>query len=127
LVKIVSLLLLLTAIGLDYQSYSRFYFAIPLEELLARVHIEYYSQYAFCLYLSVIIYEYVLSIYITLKANHPITNFVYQIVKHMAKAAGASGALAVGYSHVPIEPNLVSNFVHTKTPFGRRIKSNCGC
>jgi hypothetical protein len=69
LVKIVSLLLLLTAIGLDYQSYLRLYFVIPLEESLARVHIEYYSQYAFCLYLSVIIYEYVLSIYIILKAN----------------------------------------------------------
>ena len=30
-----------------------------------------------------------------------------------------TGALAVGYSHASVEPNSVSNFVHTKTPFGR--------
>lgn len=41
----------------------------------------------------------------------------YQIVKHTAKAVGASGALAVGFSYAPVEPNFVSNFVRTKTPF----------
>jgi hypothetical protein len=44
LVKIVSLLLLLTAIGMDYQAYSRLLFDISLEESLIPAHKEYYSQ-----------------------------------------------------------------------------------
>jgi hypothetical protein len=119
LVKIVSLLLMLTAIGVDYQSYSKLFFAISLEKSLTPPQAEYYSQYAFCLYFAVIIYEYLLSIYITLKANHPLRNVAYQFAKHTAKVVGASGAVAVGYSHAPVEPNSISNFIHTKTPFGR--------
>lgn len=31
----------------------------------------------------------------------------------------ASGVAAFGFSHMPAESNVVSNFVHTQTPFGR--------
>jgi len=44
LVKIVILLLLLTAIGMDYQEYSRLLFNISLEENFIPAHKEYYSQ-----------------------------------------------------------------------------------
>jgi len=48
-----------------------------------------------------------------------VRNFAYQFAKHTAKTIGVSSAFAVGYSHAPVEPNFVSNFVHTQTPFGR--------
>ena len=58
--------------------------------------------------------------YVTLKVNSPVRNVAFQIGKRAAKAVGRVSAIAVGYSHVgPVEPNAVSNFVHTKTPFGR--------
>jgi len=44
LVKLVNLLLLLTAIGMDYQAYSRLLLDISLEESLIPAHKEYYSQ-----------------------------------------------------------------------------------
>jgi len=93
---------MLTAIVVDYQNYSRLFFAISLEESLILAQTEYYSQYVFCLYFTIIVYEYVLSIYITLKANHPVKNFAYQFAKHTAKAIGASGTIAVSYSHAPV-------------------------
>lgn len=96
LVKIVSLLLLLTAISVDYEAYTRFSLYLTQESIIPSHTVEYYySKYAFCLYLSIIVYEYMLCIYITLNANHPVRNAAYQIAKHTAKAVGASSALAV--------------------------------
>lgn len=46
-------------------------------------------------------------------------NVAFQVGKHIVKAVGVSTAISVGYSHAPVEPNAVSNFVHTQTPFGR--------
>lgn len=76
--------------------------------------------------LIITIYEFVLSVYVTLKANFPVRNVVFQIGKHAATAVGVSGAIAFGFSHLPVESNVVSNFVHTQTPFGRGYDYDIG-
>ena len=105
---------------MDYQTYSAVLSSTILEEeSLILAPTEFYSQYSFCFYFIIIVYEYVLSIYVTLKANSSVRNVVFQIGKHTVRALGASSAIAVGYSYAPVEPNVVSNFVHTRSPFGR--------
>lgn len=69
LVKFVSLLLLFKTISVDYQTYSRFLSTILLEESPIPASPDYYSYYAACLCFSIIVYEYVLSIYVILKAK----------------------------------------------------------
>jgi len=48
-----------------------------------------------------------------------VENVVFQIGTHAVKAISISTAIAVGCSYAPGEPNVVSNYVHTKTFFGR--------
>lgn len=60
-----------------------------------------------------------MSIYVTLNAKSPLQMSAFQIGIQTLRALSATSALAVGYSHAPVEPNVVSNFVHTKTIFGR--------
>lgn len=62
---------------------------------------------------------FVIALYVIYKANSPIDNRLLQVAKHGAKVAGAIAVGSVGYSHAPIEPNAISNFVHTKTLLGR--------
>ena len=103
---------------MDYQTYSVLS-SILEEESLIPAPTKFYSQYSFCFYFVIIIYKFVLSVYVTLKANSPMKNVVFQIVKHAVKA--------VGYSYdAPVKPNVVSNFVHTKTPFGRGYNYEIG-
>ena len=59
---------------MDYQTYSVLSSTILEEESLILAPTEFYSQYSFCFYFIIIIYEYVLSIYVTLKANSPVRN-----------------------------------------------------
>lgn len=105
---------------MDYQTYSVFFSSPILEErTLVVTSTNSYSQYSFSFYLIIIIYEYVLSMYVISKANSPIRNTIFQYGKQTIKILSTSSVAAVGYSHAPLEPNTVSNFVHTKTPFGR--------
>ena len=120
IVKLVAFLFILITLKSDYQTYSVLSSSSILEEeSLTLASPKFYSQYSFFFYFVIIIYEFVLSVYVTLKANSPVRNVVFQIGKHAVKAVGASSAIAVGYSYAPVEPNVVSNFVHTETPFGR--------
>ena len=119
IVKFVTFLFILTTLKMDYQTYSVLSSSILEEESLILAPPKFYSQYSFCFYFVIIIYEFVLSVYVTLKANSSVKNVVFQIGKHAVKAVGASSEIAVGYSYAPVEPNVVSNFVHTETPFGR--------
>jgi hypothetical protein len=119
IIKFITFLLILITLQMDYQTYSVLSSTILEEKSLILAPTKFYSQYSFCFYFIIIIYEYVLSIYVTLKANSPVRNVVFQIVKHTVKAVGATSTIAVGYSHAPVEPNVVSNFVHTRTPLGR--------
>ena len=70
-------------------------------------------------YLCIIGFELIMSVTVILYANHPIRNTAFQVVKHALKAGvgGISCGYVVAYS--PLEPNPVSNFVHTKLPGGR--------
>ena len=118
-IKFTSFLLLLITVNIDYHTYSTLFYNISQEESVIIDSKEYYSRYSFCISLMIIYYEYALSIYVIFKANSPIKYALYQVAKHTARAVGSSGVLAVGYSYAPVEPTRVSNFVHTKTPFGR--------
>jgi len=104
---------------MDYQTYSVFLSSVLAEKSSIPAPTKFYSQYIFCFYFVIIIYEFVLSVYVTLKADSHVENVVFQIGTHAVKAINISSAIAVGCSYAPGEPNVVSNFVHTKTPFGR--------
>lgn len=120
IVKFVTFLSMLFTLEMDYQTYSSILSStISEEKSLISTPTKFYSKYSFCFYGVVIVYEYLLSIFVTLKANSPIRDFTFQLVKHTAKATVAISTGAVGYSYAPVEPNEVSNFVHTKTWFGR--------
>ena len=119
MVKFVLFLLILLTLKMDYETYSVFSSTILEEESLILAPTEFYSPYLFCFYFIIIVYEYVLSIYVTLNANSPVQMSAFQIGMHTLRALGTTSALAVGYSHAPVEPNVVSNFVHTRTFFGR--------
>lgn len=71
------------------------------------------------LYFSSVLLTLIIALYVIYKANSPIDNRLLQVAKHGVKAIGALTVGSVGYSHAPIEPNAISNFVHTKTPLGR--------
>jgi hypothetical protein len=71
------------------------------------------------LYFSSVLSTLIINLYVIYRANSPIDDRLFQVAKHGAKAIGALTVGSVGYSYAPIEPNVVSNFVHTKTLFGR--------
>jgi hypothetical protein len=89
-------------------------------------NIFYISKFPVFCYLILILYDYILSIYIIYKANSPVQNVFYQVVKQTLKVTTSATVLGVGYAHAFVEPNEVSNFVHTKTPFGRGWDSEIG-
>lgn len=125
--KFLGLIVIFITIYVDYQSYLEYSFSMLEKESLTLAPPKQYSYYSFSFYFVIIIYELVLSIYITLNANSPVRNTIFQIGKHVARAAGASTVVAAGLSYGPVEPNVVSNFVHTKTPFGRGYDFEVGC
>ena len=59
---------------MDYKTYSVLSFSILEEESLILAPTKFYSQYSFCFYFIIIIYEFVLSTYVTLKAKSPARN-----------------------------------------------------
>lgn len=60
------------------------------------------------------------------KLIHLYKNVFSQVVKQTLKLSASATVLGVGYAHAFVEPNEVSNFVHTKTPFGRGWDSEIG-
>jgi len=69
MVKFVLFLLILLTLKMDYETYSVFSSTILEEESSILAPTEFYSTYLFCFYCIIIVYEYVLSIYVTLNAN----------------------------------------------------------
>lgn len=108
----------------DYIEYIKLTNDILTEESLEKV--VFYSKFPVFAYFFLIFYEFTLSIYIILKANSPVRNIYYEITKQVLKTTGSALVIGVGYSHAIIEPNGFSNFVHTKTPFGRGYDSEIG-
>jgi hypothetical protein len=119
IVKFVTFLFILITLKMDHQTYLVVLTAILEEKSLTPDSIKFFSQYSFCFYFVIIIYEFVLSVYVTLNANSPVRKVIFQIGTNAVKVVGASSVVAAGLSLGPLEPNVVSNFVHTKTPFGR--------
>ena len=109
IIKFVTFLFILITLKMDHQTYLVLSSSILEEESLILIPTKFYSQYSFCFYFVIIIYEFVLSVYVTLKANSPVKNVVFQIGKHAVKAVGASSAIAVGYSYAR---QIVSSFLN---------------
>lgn len=97
IVKFVSFLVIFITLKIDYQTYS--VLSSTPEESLIVVQTKLYSPYSFCFYFVTIIYQLLLSVYVTLKANSPVKHAAFQIAKHTAKAMVSSSVVAVGYSH----------------------------
>lgn len=85
MVKFVTFLFMLITLKIDYQTYLVFFYSIVEKESLIIASPKFYSQYTFGFYFVIIIYEFVLSVYITLKANSPLRNVVSQTEKHTVK------------------------------------------
>ena len=71
------------------------------------------------LYFISVLLTFIVALYVIYKANSPIHDRLFQVAKHGVRAIGAVSVGSVGYSYAPVEPNVISNFVHTKTPLGR--------
>jgi len=125
IVKLLGFLLILVTLKMDYQTYSVLSSPTP-EKSLALDPIKSCSQYSFFFYLITIMYEFIISVYVTLKAKSPVRHIVLQIAKNTVKVAVSTTVMGVGYAHAPVEPNVVSNLVHTKTPFGRGFDYEIG-
>ena len=75
IVKFVTFLFILITLKIDYQTYYLVLSSsIFEEESLILASIKFYSQYSFCFYFVIITYEFVLSVYVTLKASSPVRN-----------------------------------------------------
>jgi hypothetical protein len=119
LVKFVALVFIYITLYIDYQTCSSLYYSIVEEKSLIP-NPTFYSYYSFFFYFVIIICEFVLAVYVCFKANSPIQNKIFVIVQQSVRVVIGSSVLAVGFSYSPImESNVVSNFVHTKTPLGR--------
>jgi hypothetical protein len=84
---------------MDYQTYSVLSSTIIDEESLNLTSTKFYSRYSFSFYFIIIVYEYVLSIYVILNANHPILKKGIQLAKQTLKVVGGATAAAVGYRY----------------------------
>ena len=60
IVKFVTFLFMLITLKMDYQTYSVLSSSILEEEFLTLAQTKFYSQYSFCFYFIIIIYEFVL-------------------------------------------------------------------
>ena len=120
IVKILTLLSIVLTANMDYHTYTEFLSSVLREEPLSPAETKSYSKYSFGFYVIIIIYEFILSVYVTLNANNPVTNVAFQIGKNAVKVIGLGSTVAYAYSHVVLmEPDVVTNFVHAKSPFGR--------
>lgn len=128
MVKFITFLFLFITLEMDYQTYYSARLSICEGKPLIPASTNFYSQYIFYFYFFIVIYEFVLSVYVTLKVSSPVKNVVFQIGKHAIKAISISSVISVTYSYVAcFEPTVVSNFVHTKTPLGRGYDYEIGC
>jgi hypothetical protein len=71
IIKLVTFMFIFITLKMDYQTYSVLSSTITDEESLNLTSTKFYSQYCFSFYIIIIVYEYVLSIYVILNANHP--------------------------------------------------------
>uniref|UniRef100_UPI003001CB00 hypothetical protein n=1 Tax=Cocconeiopsis kantsiensis TaxID=3082010 RepID=UPI003001CB00 len=74
IVKFVTFLFIFTTLKIDYETYSALYSSMLEEKSLILEPTKFYSHYSFGFYFVIIIYEFVLSVYVTLKASHPAIN-----------------------------------------------------
>lgn len=63
--------------------------------------------------------EVLISLYVIKYANHWIINTMVMVTKKAVIPMGAGVTGLVLVAEAPTAPNMVSNFVHTQTPFGR--------
>jgi len=78
------------------------------------------TLYRTCYFFNLLIcLEFLISLYVIRKANTPIKNIGFQVLKHGLRAIAGVSLGAGAFTYGPVEPNLISNYVHTKTPLGR--------
>jgi hypothetical protein len=70
-------------------------------------------------YLSLVAFEFIISILVIKKANHPVKNFSFQTAISAAKAVSLSTGVCYCIAYGLPEPSPISNFYHTKMPGGR--------
>lgn len=70
-------------------------------------------------YLSLVAFEFIISILVIKKANHPVKNFSFQTAISAAKAVSVVVGASYFAAYTFPEPSAISNFVHTKIPGGR--------
>lgn len=119
--KLIVIISLFFSINYDYQNYIEntqlLYSGLKTEEA---IHSDIkLSLILIYIYFFLILFDFFISMFVIFKANHPIENKMFQMAKQTAKLV--MGASATGYvvAIAPVEPNAISNFVHTKTPVGR--------
>lgn len=78
-----------------------------------------WSLFIFYFYLCTISFQFIMSMIIITYANPPVRNKAFQIVKHTLVAGTVVIPVSYGIAYSPIEPNPISNYVHTKLPGGR--------
>ena len=125
--------ILFLLIALDYsdllsQDYINFYkFQLDEEQrdthesLLKSEHKEHFMFFEAIgmLSLSLVLLRFGIDVYVIYAENSTIKYRFIQLVKHGVKAVGVTTVGSVIYSYLPTEATTISNFVHTKTPFGR--------
>ena len=129
LIKFITLLLMATLIYIDSQSHLSVLNSIDRGDLeidesiyenKLEENISFYSKYTLCFFFVVITYEYFVSIYIVFHVGSPVKNVFFQVVKKTMSLVSFTVTNAFVYSYLPFaETSDISNFVHTKTPFGR--------
>ncbi len=119
IVQFIVLLLMFLTVLMDNETYKVFLSSMLAGESPPVSSVS-YSRYTFGCFFVILVYEFVLSIYVIFKANHPLKYKFFKVGQKVLKIAGASSVMAVGYSQIPVKAtDSITNFVHTKTPFGR--------
>ena len=72
IIKLITIFFIFMILILDYSAYSTFFSVTIQNESVACISPKFYSQYLFCFYFGIILYEFFLSSYVTLKANSPV-------------------------------------------------------
>jgi hypothetical protein len=78
-----------------------------------------YIHFLVCVFFVSILADLLISFYIIYYANHPIKNKLLKGTTSLIKEATALSIGVAGYSFTPFEATELTNFFHTKTPFGR--------
>jgi hypothetical protein len=118
-IKITALFLIFLTINSDSKNFQYIFLTVYSDNVTTSVNYANYTFYSVGFYLTVVVYEYFLSLYVIFYAYSPVRNLFFQTLKQTAKAAVSTVPVLVGFAYAPVEPNTVSNIVHTKTPFGR--------